>query len=71
VKEARETRPQVQWLRDIAEEKGAGVADASRRWEHLASEGIPYTTLLWNGINHPDDRGHLIFAQELMKYFPQ
>jgi hypothetical protein len=56
-------------LRNIANEKKTGLADASRRWEHLTGEGLPYTTLLYNNINHPDDRGHLIFAEELMKFF--
>jgi len=70
VKHAVETRPAVQWLREIAEEKQVGLADVSKRWERLAQEGIPYTTLLWNGINHPDDRGHKIFAEELIKFFP-
>ena len=40
------------------------------RWEQLEFQGIPYETLLKNGINHPDDRGHRIFAEELMRYFP-
>lgn len=70
VKNARETRPAVEILRKIAKEKGVGLADASKRWEHLAEEGIPYLTLLYNGINHPDDRGHRIFAEELLKFFP-
>jgi len=64
-----ETRPAVQWLRDIAEEKKTGLADVSKRWEHLKDEGIPFMTLLRNNINHPDDRGHRIFAEELMKFF--
>ncbi|MBC7328118.1 hypothetical protein H5T87_08395 [bacterium] len=70
VKYAKETRPAVEILRKIAKEKDVGLADASRRWEHLAKEGIPYTTLLYNGINHPDDRGHQIFVEELLKFFP-
>lgn len=70
VKNARETRKAVEILRNIAREKGVGLADASRRWEHLAKEGIPYVTLLYNGINHPDDRGHRIFGEELLNFFP-
>ena len=45
------------------------LADATARWEHLWKEGIPYVTLLRNGINHPDDRGHALFADELMGCF--
>jgi len=71
VKNAKETRKAVDILRKIAREKGVGLADASKRWEHLAKEGIPYVTLLYNGINHPDDRGHLLFVEELLKFFPE
>lgn len=69
IKNAKETREAVEVLRKIANEKKVGLADVSRRWEHLAEEGIPYVTLLYNGINHPDDRGHRIFFEELIKFF--
>ncbi|MHC4994953.1 MAG: SGNH/GDSL hydrolase family protein [Planctomycetota bacterium] len=62
-------RPYVLALRQFAEERGIALADASARWQHLWREGLPYVTLLYNGINHPDDRGHAIFADELMKCF--
>jgi len=64
-----ERRPYVLNLRSFAQKHNIALADASSRWEHLWKEGIPYVTLLHNGINHPDDRGHAIFADELMKCF--
>jgi len=66
----KETRPTIELLRKIAEENRVGLADTSRRWEHLEEEGLPYTTLLVNGINHPDDRGHEMFVKDLMSFFP-
>ncbi|EDY18688.1 lipolytic protein G-D-S-L family [Chthoniobacter flavus Ellin428] len=70
-KSMRETehRPYVLGLREFASKHQVGLADASARWEHLAKEGIPYLTLLHNTINHPDDRGHRLFAEELWKCF--
>jgi lysophospholipase L1-like esterase len=65
-----ETRPNVELLRKIAAENHIGLADVSKRWEHLESEGLPYITLLDNGINHPDDRGHQLFVTELLTFFP-
>jgi lysophospholipase L1-like esterase len=62
-------RPYVIALRDFAARHHIALADASARWEHLWKEGIPYITLLNNGINHPDDRGHQLFAEELIKCF--
>ena len=64
-----ERRPYVLALRKFAASHGLALADASARWEHLWKEGIPYVTLLRNGINHPDDRGHALFADELMRCF--
>jgi lysophospholipase L1-like esterase/predicted GH43/DUF377 family glycosyl hydrolase len=66
-----ETRPAVETLRQIAAEHHIGLADAARRWEHLDVEGIPYVTLLANGINHPEDRGHQFFVDELMTFFAE
>jgi lysophospholipase L1-like esterase len=65
-----ETRPMVNVLRAVADDKSVALADVSRRWEHLEKEGIPYITLLENAINHPDDRGHELFVSELLTFFP-
>ncbi|MDB6072919.1 MAG: Lipolytic protein family, partial [Verrucomicrobiaceae bacterium] len=64
-----EKRPYVLALRDFATRHQLGLADASARWEHLWKEGLPYLTLLNNTINHPDDRGHRLFAEELWNCF--
>lgn len=66
----RETRPAVGWLREIAAEHGIGLADTSRRWEHLEEEGLPYVIFLKNGVNHPNDFGHELFVRDLMTFFP-
>ncbi len=66
-----ETRRNCKLLRELADEEKVGLADAARRWELLEYAGIPYEILLMNGINHPDDRGHAIFVDELMRLFPK
>lgn len=66
-----ETRPNCKALRALAAEEKVGLADAGRRWELLEYAGVPYEILLMNGINHPDDRGHAIFVDELMRLFPK
>jgi hypothetical protein len=65
----RDPRPPVAFLRRFARENRVPLADAALRWERLELMGIPYETLLKNGINHPDDRGHKIFAEELLRFF--
>lgn len=71
----RDPRPYVAGLHEFAarhaEMPGLALADASRRWEHLAKEGLPYETLLCNCLNHPDDRGHTLFTDALMELFGQ
>ena len=63
-------RPYVKALHTFAEEHAVALADASALWCTLARQGIPYTTLLANSINHPDVRGHALFADALMALFP-
>jgi hypothetical protein len=50
-------REYVRALRAFAIREGIGLADASSRWGHLWREGIPYTILFVNGVNHPDETG--------------
>jgi lysophospholipase L1-like esterase len=64
-----ENRDYVHALNYFATKYHTGIADASTRWQNLWKQGIPYLTLLHNSVNHPDDRGHLIFAEELWKCF--
>jgi len=47
------------------------VADASAEWCKLWRRGIPYVTILANAINHPDVRGHELFARVLLGLFPE
>src|SRR5262249_45024391 len=62
-------RPYVTGLRAFASRHNVALADASLRWGHLLKEGLPYITLLSNSINHPDDRGHRLYALALMELF--
>ena len=63
-------RPYVAGLREFAAKHPVALADASRRYGRLWRQGIPYSSLLLNSINHPDERGMKIFADSLMALFP-
>jgi lysophospholipase L1-like esterase len=56
----------AQAMRDVAFEEKAALGDVSASWEALGRIGVPYESLLANGINHPDDRGHRIYADVLL-----
>jgi hypothetical protein len=62
-------RPYVQGLRHFAARHDVALADASLRYGRLWRQGLPYSTLLVNAINHPDVRGMRIFADTLMALF--
>ena len=63
-------RPYVAGLREFAARHPVALADASRRYGRLWRQGIPYSSLMLNSINHPDARGLGIFADALMELFP-
>lgn len=44
------------------------LCDVAARWEHLPQEGLKRESLLVDGV-HPSDRGHEIYAEELIKVF--
>jgi len=63
-------RPYVAGLREFAPKNHVALADASLRYGRLWRQGIPYSTIMVNSINHPDTRGMKIFADALMELFP-
>ncbi|HOX58950.1 MAG TPA: GDSL-type esterase/lipase family protein [Candidatus Paceibacterota bacterium] len=63
-------RPYVAGLRQFAAANNVALADASRRYGRLWRQGIPYSTLMLNSINHPDARGMKLFADALMELLP-
>lgn len=71
VKVQDDPRPYVKMIRIFGERAKVAVADASEDWGRLWRQGIPYITLFANGINHPDVRGHTIFAKRLLAVFPE
>ena len=63
-------RPYVAGLRQFAARHDLALADAAQRYGRLWRQGIPYSALMLNSINHPDPRGLAIFADSLMALFP-
>ncbi|MBI2298818.1 MAG: hypothetical protein HYU66_07700 [Armatimonadetes bacterium] len=63
-------RPYVKALRAWGRAHQVPIADAAARWGRLWRQGIPYTTLLLNAINHPNPLSMKQFADALMGLFP-
>lgn len=54
-------------MRQAAVDNNVALADANNVWMNLRTVGIPYLSLLANGINHPNDLGHDVFAVSIME----
>lgn len=63
-------RPYVRGLKALGQANQVAVADASALYCDLWRQGLPYMTFMANAINHPDVRGHKLFADALMALFP-
>jgi len=63
-------RPYVQALRKFTAENNLALAEGSLRYGRLWRQGVPYSTLLMNNINHPNPFGMSLFADALLALFP-
>ena len=61
--------PYFTFLRRTARSAQTGLADVARRWTNLDREGLRPDLMLADEIIHPNDRGHAIYAEELLKCF--
>jgi acyl-CoA thioesterase-1 len=63
----------VQGYRQAMEEAAAkmmtGFVDVYRGFMERVREGVPLSSLLLPGLDHPNEEGYRIIAQELMKLF--
>jgi lysophospholipase L1-like esterase len=62
-------RPYTKSLREFTKKNNIALADAAKRYGRLWRQGIPYSTLLMNNINHPNPFGMKLFADALMELF--
>jgi len=62
-------KPYVKLVRRIAASSQVGLADVASRWEGLRREGLRPEFMLTDEVIHPNDCGHSIYAEELLKCF--
>ena len=58
-----------QILEDVAEEMGVGFVDVYGAWMRRVGEGTPLESLILPGLDHPNEQGYRIIAEELMRFF--
>lgn len=64
-------RAYVKMIRRFAPENGLALADAAARYGRLWRQALPWTTLMGNSANHPDERGMAIFVDSVLALFPE
>jgi lysophospholipase L1-like esterase len=62
-------RPYTQSVREFCARNNVTLADGAKRYGRLWRQGVPYSTLMINDINHPDRDGMKLFADALMELF--
>lgn len=58
-----------QVLEEVAEEMGVGFVDVCGAWMRKVAEGVPLDSLILPGLDHPNEAGYRIIAEELMRLF--
>lgn len=62
-------RQYVTGLRKFTAQNHIALADASLRWGRFWRQGIPYSSLMINAINHPNATGMTPFVEALLDLF--
>jgi len=62
-------RPYTTGLRQFTEANNIPLADNSLLYGRLWKQGIPYSTLLCNTVNHPNGKGMKLYADAIMRLF--
>jgi acyl-CoA thioesterase I len=56
-------------IEDVAGEMGVGFVDVYGAWMERVLAGTPLGSLIIPGLDHPNEAGYRIIAEELMKFF--
>jgi lysophospholipase L1-like esterase len=56
-------------VEDVAREMEVGFVDVFKAWMERVRAGTPLGSLIIPGLDHPNDAGYWIIAEELMKLF--
>ncbi len=62
-------KPYIKLVRHTAATAQVALADVAARWNSLRREGLRPDFMLIDEVIHPNDRGHAIYAEELLKCF--
>jgi acyl-CoA thioesterase-1 len=58
-----------QAIERVAKEMDVGFVDVYGAWMERVRQGTPLGSLILSGLDHPNEAGYRIIAEELMKLF--
>lgn len=58
-------------IKRAAADHGAALADVNAEYKNLSHRGIPWWSQHHNWHNHPGDLGHAIYAETVLRCFPE
>jgi len=58
-----------QAIERVAKEMEAGFVDVHGAWMRRVGQGTPLSSLILPGLDHPNEAGYRIIAEELMELF--
>lgn len=61
--------PYYQAIEEIARGLDVGFVDVYRAWMDQIDQGTPLSSLILSGLDHPNEEGYKIMAEELIKFF--
>lgn len=56
-------------VEEVARETGVGFVDVYAAWMERVRQGTPLESLILDGLDHPNESGYRIIAEELMRWF--
>jgi len=56
-------------VKEVAEDMDVGFVDVCAAWMERVKMGTPLESLILSGLDHPNEDGYKIIAEELMKWF--
>jgi lysophospholipase L1-like esterase len=56
-------------IKDVARQMDVGFVDVYEAWMRCIQAGTPLGSLILSGLDHPNEKGYKIIADELMKLF--
>lgn len=56
-------------VKEVAKDEDVGFVDVYAAWMERVNKGTPLSSFILEGLDHPNEEGYKVIAEELMKFF--